>query len=175
MQDIVFDDAATTTTKTVDFAITLRPEAPLQLQLGALTDATYPPTINHTAYPPLRRCPIAVSIQTKLPGRNENQARAQLAVWGAAHLLRLERMTEQVAPPGKRPPLPTLPLVLVSGVSWHLYFLALREGEVVMMGSHPLGETGTLLGAYKLLHGMRALADWSVTLVRWWEVVVGGF
>lgn len=155
----------------VDFAVSLRPDDLLQRKIDTLLTKTDSTTINHTAYAPLRSSPIAISIETKTPDGSESQTRAQLAVWGAAHLFRLDRL-RALLPECKRPALPTLPLVLVSGVSWHLYFITLRGGKVMMVGSHALGGTQTLLGAYKLLHAIQALAEWTKALTNWWEALM---
>lgn len=127
-----------------------------------------PWSINHTTYPPLRMRPIAVSIETKTPSGKYDEALAQLGIWGAAHLARLSRLV----PAGTR--LPTLPLVLVSGTEWNLYFISLDAlaGKNKTFGYFRLGDTASLLGAYRPLHGIRLLADWALSSLREWWVEV---
>ncbi|EOD47902.1 hypothetical protein UCRNP2_5351 [Neofusicoccum parvum UCRNP2] len=159
-----------TESKLVDYCIFLRCpqlEPALLAALSAEQPLSVPQSANHTALVPLRYQPIAVSIETKTPSGNDDYARAQLAVWGSAHLERLRRLRR-----GARPP--TLPLLLVSGVDWDLYFVRAADdgpaGGVQMLGSHRLGDTKSVVSIYKLLAGLRALARWAETEYReWWR------
>lgn len=163
--------------KMVDYAIYLEQTEDMRdraRQALAKEAHSRPPTdvpwsVNHTTYPPLRSRPIAVSIETKTPSGKYDEAVAQLAIWGAAHLARLNRLV----PPGTS--LPTLPLVLVSGTEWNLYFISLdvSANKNKIFGSFCLGDTKSLLGVYRLLQSARLLADWADSSLReWWDSVL---
>jgi hypothetical protein len=49
-------------------------------------------SINHFDQPAVRYSPLAVSIETKTDGRTIDEAKAQLGVWVAAHVARLEAL-----------------------------------------------------------------------------------
>ncbi|KAL0253202.1 hypothetical protein SLS55_010174 [Diplodia seriata] len=180
------------TTKLVDYAIVLNPSAALQRTLplaldresaaaAAATDA--PPqqqSINPTPYAPLRLDPICVSIATAPPHGDVSQARARLAAWGAAHLRRLDALrracSEQAGGGRNAPALPTLPVLLVVGAAWDLYFVRMADDDatvVDVIGNQPVGDTKTLLGAYRLLCGLRGIAGWAAAMEAWLEETTG--
>ncbi|GME39902.1 hypothetical protein GTA08_BOTSDO12605 [Neofusicoccum parvum] len=194
--------------KMVDYAILIHPPDEMQSSLlSALRREAelQPPgpaapllSLNHTDYAPIRTSPIAVSIATTATDGNESQAKAQLAVWGASHLARLDRLRRASAASAspqdgataeesdggecsngrgrlaqRLEPLPVLPLVFVAGVHWDLYFLAMRDDRsVTMVGSLRLGDTTSTLDIYKLLCGLRVLAEWAERLGAWWRRAV---
>lgn len=168
----------------VDYAIALGPSPSLRQTLLAaldiesiITGAVQSQSVNQTAYPPLRLAPICVSIETKAPDGDQSQAKAQLAIWGAAHLRRLDCLRKacmaragEEASSALAPALPCLPMILVVGAYWDLYFLKMNdEGEITMIGNQSLGDTETLLGAYRLLHGLRTIAGSAMKLESWWN------
>jgi hypothetical protein len=121
-------------------------------QLGTVVQS-----INHVEDNGFLRCrPIAVSIETKTADGGESVGRTQLSIWGAAHLMRLQAAAEPVtcsaagtpAPGRSRNALTTalpnteisstttddnlgLPLVLVVGSKWTVYFLV-DHGEYLV-------------------------------------------
>ncbi|KAL1626716.1 hypothetical protein SLS54_002879 [Diplodia seriata] len=184
--DILGNDLETT--KLVDYAIVLNPSAALQRTLplaldresaaASATDA--PQSINPTHYAPLRLDPICVSIATAPPHGDVSQARARLAAWGAAHLRRLDalrRACSAGAPDKPAPALPTLPVLLVVGAAWDLYFVRMADDDGAMVvdviGNQPVGDTKTLLGAYRLLCGLRGIAGWAAAMEAWLEETTG--
>lgn len=162
----------------VDYAIHLDPTADMTARIKAAlaTEATAPGlrSVNHTLYEVLRHSPIAVSIETKTPAGNEDRGKAQLAVWGTAHLERLRRLRDCL---GRHVRLPTLPLVYVEGLHWWLEFIAVdaATGAFTVFGRHYLGDTKSLVDIYRLVCCIRALAGWADTSFReWWDDLLGG-
>ena len=64
--------------------------------------------INQTRSASVKYRPITVNIEVKLPGEGKNDAMAQLAVWAAAQLEKLNALSGTLAPIG-------IPLVSVEG------------------------------------------------------------
>ncbi|KAL1639127.1 hypothetical protein SLS58_008214 [Diplodia intermedia] len=176
-------------TKLVDYAIVLNPSAVLQRALplaldreSAAAPATDAPpqqqSVNPTPYP---LDPICVSIATAPPRGDVSQTRARLAAWGAAHLRRLAALRRacSAGAPEPAPALPTLPVVLVVGAAWDLYFVRMAAdddddaGVVDVIGNQPVGDTKTLLGAYRLLCGLRGIAGWAAAMEAWLEETTG--
>lgn len=157
--------------KMVDYAISLTSldlEEKIISALESESSATAL-SINHTFYTPLRSSPIAISIETKTPDRTRGEAKAQLAVWGTAHLERLRRFLEARKSPVD---LPTLPLVHIAGVHWWLYYIRMdpKTGVTKMFGRYYLGDTKSLVDVYKLLCVIRCFAKWAVGAYRsWWD------
>ncbi|KAK3356366.1 hypothetical protein B0T25DRAFT_432489, partial [Lasiosphaeria hispida] len=64
--------------------------------------------------------PIGVSVETKADG-TEKEAKLQLSIWVAAHILRLRSLVAMWADECGRPISIVLPLLSVSGPRWTLY------------------------------------------------------
>lgn len=163
----------------VDFAFHLNPTPALSDLIRRFIDNEshslpgLPPTINHTDYGPLALKPIAVSIESKVSGEGETKALVQLAIWVHAHIQRLRIILEHR---GKDPAkaewkIPALPLVLVSGAQWHVYFaVAEDDGQVSIFGSVLAGDTNMVHGTYQVLAALRILVSWSRnTYSNWLE------
>ncbi|KAF2453094.1 hypothetical protein BDY21DRAFT_357261 [Lineolata rhizophorae] len=176
----------------------LSTSSPLHERISALiTDVTH--SINHTSYVSLRHRPIAVSIETKTIGRPEEEARVQLAIWVAAQFERIRSLFTETAYPASIPA-PTkasrrknpkalseeldrnavlgrivFPLLYVQSVQWTVLFARpspspLADRSVTIFSSIILGETSSLLGAYRILRGLRVLEQWIDTTYRnWWK------
>jgi len=82
-------------------------------------------TVNQTMYDPVRRQPIAISIETKTPDGSEQTAMVQLGVWVAAHFDRLRMLSHEDLVSL------TLPLLYVSGAEWFLLFASDSAEQVV--------------------------------------------
>lgn len=156
-------------------------------------------TINHTKAEYLRFKPIAVSIETKRADAGDEEAgKIQLGMWAGAQYRKLKQLTEngvgdefrQMGPLGQsstthaksKVNYPILPLVLVHGHDWKLKIASLVEGEcdeatgqrqedqVLIHGDWVMGDTRGILGVYKLVEGLRALAAWTRDVYRPWFV-----
>lgn len=113
--------------KMVDFALYLDSDDATDdalRQLAARNPST-PPSWNHTCYPPLQRRPLAMSIETKLTGRDWDSAKIQMSIWVTAQLNKLELLVAQDG--GGLPGLPFLPLIVIQGHEW--YFLAATRSK----------------------------------------------
>ncbi|GME51537.1 hypothetical protein GTA08_BOTSDO12605 [Neofusicoccum parvum] len=159
--------------KMVDFAMCIEPSKDMRRRIKcALSSymAENPeyvtPSINQTTYPPLRTRPIAVCFETKTPDGSETSARVQLAIWTAAQLEQLRRLFPTAD-------LPTLPVVLASGVRWDVYYVQADKNGVKVIGYQTIGDTESALGIYRLIRCVRDLADWADGSFRqWWERVL---
>jgi hypothetical protein len=114
------------------------------LQDLVATHLSYNRSINQSEYAPLTLRPIAVSIETKTPDGSVQEGKAQLSIWAAAHFERLrslakaKRQGEQecvlddndVEEKEEVISMP-LPLVLISGSSWILYFAVDEADRIV--------------------------------------------
>ena len=171
-----------TAKKMVDYGITLgnkQLQADVIDRLGACTSLDMRRTINPTSYDPLCHRPLAISIETKTPsGGDEEEAMVQLCIWVTAHFNRLRNLL----PAGERDgPLEiALPLILVSGPRWSLFFAHDTQDCIVslictfyscllawltrfqsLVTSTTMGETSTLLGCYKVLCALGMLCAWA--------------
>lgn len=121
------------TSKKVDFVLTLEPgadpnphsAAAAVRQIEQIRSRSPCFSINHTAFEPLLKCPIAVSIETKRPGGGGSSgaegATVQAGVWAAAQWSLLQaRVREQQQHLADLPELLYLPAVVVVGHDWTL-------------------------------------------------------
>jgi hypothetical protein len=83
--------------------------------------------INQSSYTPLLARPLALSIETKVSG-DEDDAHAQLSVWTASQFKMLRKYRWN---PGSRGPLPTLPIISSRKGSFALHFAVPQENEMV--------------------------------------------
>lgn len=127
--------------KMVDFCMTLSSPA---VQRGARAmlsrEGREARSVNHTAYAPVCLRPIGVSIETKTPDGSVDEGKAQLSVWAAAYLLRVQSAIQTTAAmttsQDRRAPvaptdIPPLPMLLVSGSVWQLHFTIDRSEDIV--------------------------------------------
>jgi hypothetical protein len=113
--------------KMVDFAVYLDPDDLMHDTLRELAarDTFTTASWNHTCYPPLQKRPLAISIETKLTGRDWDSAKIQMSIWVTAQLNKLEQLVGQDG--GGLPKLPFLPLIVIQGHEW--YFLAATRDQ----------------------------------------------
>lgn len=146
----------------VDFCMLIELQGPAADAIRAIQyqDQLFSQSLNHTDYQPLRRRPVALSIETKAPGEGINDAQSQLLVWLEAQWRVLERLSNRAEPPL---PLPEfLPGVIVEGHQW--YFVASIRST-----------TETVCGAASLLRFCasitRAVAD--LVGILWMKQLIG--
>jgi hypothetical protein len=134
-------------TKRVDYVITLDDEdvraSVEQLVREEVAKGAAVTSVNHVESAFLRCRPIAVSIETKTPEGGELHGRTQLSIWGAAHMMRLRALAETDEAQGL-----ALPLVLVIGSRWIVYFLVDRGDSMVSL---PLQRPGARCAAALLM------------------------
>lgn len=113
--------------KMVDFAVYLESDDITLNALRQLAARESSTTVswNHTCYTPLLKRPLAMSIETRLTGRDWNTAKIQMSIWMSAQLNKLEQLVAQDG--GGLPELPFLPVIVTQGHEW--YFLAATRSE----------------------------------------------
>ena len=137
--------------KFVDMALLYRPtnsESPeliaLENLLRSLPSATA--SLNQSDYGILRRFPAPVSIETKIPGGDVEEAKVQLGVWTAAWYKRMRDLC-----PNRKQRLFNVPLFLVEGDRWSLYVACEKESAIYIYGPEDLGSTNSIAGLYRLV------------------------
>ncbi|POS68968.1 hypothetical protein DHEL01_v212638 [Diaporthe helianthi] len=116
-----------TTTNKVDFVLIIEPSADPNprhaaaavSQIDQLRSQSPCLSINHTAFEPLLRCPIAVCMETKRPGAGDEVATVQAGIWAAAQWSLLESLTT-IEGNCQLPGHIYLPAIVVVGHDWSL-------------------------------------------------------
>jgi hypothetical protein len=128
------------------------------------------PSVNQTCYEPVRFAPIAVSIETKQPMARDD-GKVQLGVWTAAWHYRMQRLLMQhkdIQEQGVSSRIVTLPLLLVTGHQWRLYFACDRGNRIDILESLLVGESDRLDRIYKIVASLRAVGRWVMGPYREW-------
>jgi len=146
--------------KMIDYTITLEPPLLSEDQVITRLAASPQPlqrTINPSDYSPLCYNPVAISIGTKENGE------VQLSIWAMAYFNRLRTLTQDPVPI-------TLPLVLVSDEHWKLMFARDLEHSIEIIDAVNFGDTGDIIGCYKILAALRLLCGWAEdTFLSWFS------
>jgi hypothetical protein len=152
--------------KMIDYAITLG--SPLFSEDQVITRLAASPrplqrTINPSDYSPLCYNPVAISIETKSPDGGKENGEVQLSVWAMAYFNRLRTLTQDPVPI-------TLPVVLVSDEHWKLMFARDLEHSIEIIDAVDFGDTGDIIGCYKILAALRLLCGWAEdTFLGWFS------
>lgn len=153
--------------KMVDFCICLGSRETIQAVQRRLKLADAP-FINHTKYQPLLYRPVAISIETKTYNSSDEGAKTQLSVWVAGHFARLRtlaRIPDDAIAVGV-----TLPVLLVRGGEWSVWFARDNGDGIDLMETLSVGNTSSIFGCYKVIALLRHLAVWArCTLYPWME------
>ena len=128
--------------------------------------------LNHTDYGPVRYNPIALSIETKLTGEGGTTALVQLSTWTSAQVLHLRQMLHRDKGDAhlNDPMIPPLPLLIVQGHTWSLYYLEHdheRDGAT-LWSCGQFGSTETILGAYQVVAALQVLMLWAAEVYQPW-------
>jgi hypothetical protein len=115
----------------VDYCICLAPSLPLEDAIIAKLRSESTPSINHTRAEFVRFKPVAISIETKRPGMDEDAGEVQLGVWAAAHFERLKQLSGHSGD-GNGDNLPILPQIFVQGHDWRFKIAAVHCGGSVV-------------------------------------------
>lgn len=141
-------------------------------------------TVNHTDYQPLQLRPIVLSIETKRPSKDLDQAQLQMGVWQLAHWKFLElavadKLRSTLPPDTDGEIVHTatktalmelrfLPGIIIQGHRWFFVFSTLEtetEGEskakTVLWVEQEFGSTQNMLKMYQIVAGLRRLASWA--------------
>jgi hypothetical protein len=151
--------------KMVDFAMYIEPSffgndvnSAVDTTRKLLSDAS----INHTDFAPLRRRPIALSIESKTTGHQLLEAEVQVGVWLAAQWRMLESLPKRPTAESDVGLLPSfLPAVIVQGHDWH-FVATTRTGTcTTLWAKQTFGSSETVLGVYQIICVLRYLARWA--------------
>lgn len=117
-------------------------------------------SINHTAFEPLLRCPIAVCMETKRPGAGDEVATVQAGIWAAAQWSLLESLTT-IEGNCQLPGHIYLPAIVVVGHDWSLAATTRSGTETTIWSDFPIGNTRTILGIYHIIWALQRLSIWA--------------
>jgi hypothetical protein len=155
-----FPDAASR----VDYVFQFLPEHDPTISLdGDLVPAACP-CFNWTTDRLLQQCPLGISIEAKRYGGDTVKGEQQLGIWQAAHWEFLVSRVGQDAAEG----LEFLPGVVVQGQTWSLLVSTRRRGTTTILCSVEFGNTGSVVGVFQVLAGLRRLRRWSLDVLWPW-------
>ncbi|KAB8356510.1 hypothetical protein FH972_024093 [Carpinus fangiana] len=148
-------------TRKVDFGIVFSLEQPIVRELAR----RYKLPVNQTNYGALNTKPLAVSIESKLPGEDLETAKEQLRAWAFAQFARLRQLFEAVPP--------FLPLVIVQGGEWRILYAWQREDAGILEtfvthGAEFVGSTHSVSGVSKVVALVTELRTWTLDTYRSW-------
>jgi hypothetical protein len=136
----------------VDFCLFIRPDrgSPEERAIKAICRLRPGQSINHTSLGNFCKHPIALSIETKRPGEQGDNATLQLGTWHSAQWRSLCKRSIQF-----------LPGLIVQGHVWQFVASILDEnGKSMLLQTVHLGSTDTEIGAYSLIVGLERLRRW---------------
>ncbi|KAK5637626.1 hypothetical protein RRF57_013341 [Xylaria bambusicola] len=171
----------------VDYVVVLdiAKNAPLkQTIINLILSQRSPAHVNQTLYPSVSDSPIGLSIETKTVSARDPLV--QLGIWIAAwhkrmNDLRMSRLRQHAllgealaladSAPGD-PRLVSVPLIVVTGHEWDVYFACDEGSTISIRGPLRIGSTSTVLQVYVLLTSLRAVKEWMKTtyykcIVNW--------
>ncbi|KAI1430894.1 hypothetical protein GGR50DRAFT_682488 [Xylaria sp. CBS 124048] len=137
------------------------------------------PHVNQTGYLSIHESLIAASIVAEQTSSGVDPL-IQLGIWIAAWEKRMRSLRDKVYvtktagllgkplhqeirkyEAGKR--LITVPLIIITGDDWKMYFASFNEVNITLHGPLFIGYTGTILQVYALVASLRAIAVWIRT------------
>lgn len=114
-------------------------------------------SINHTDFAPLRRRPIALSMESKTADHQLLEAEAQVGVWLAAQWRMLESLSQDET--AEMPPF--LPAVTIKGHDWHFISTTRNGGCTTLWAKQTFDSSETVLSIYQVVCVLRYLAQWA--------------
>ncbi|KAI0865150.1 hypothetical protein F4860DRAFT_346202 [Xylaria cubensis] len=157
--------------KMVDFAMVLQSKKDDKItesRIAHFLDTLDYPTFNQSNTAPLVYMPSGVFIETKTSGGSLNEAKTQLGIWLASWFNRVSRFPWDDEANIEQFPPPAIPLIIIHGASWKLWFAFDKRSEYEIYGPIDLGDTTRLLDLYRILAVLRVLAQWMATDFRTW-------
>ncbi|KAI5460106.1 hypothetical protein BGZ63DRAFT_360102 [Mariannaea sp. PMI_226] len=177
------------TAKMVDFCLYFD-DNDKDASLQALSRRTPTLSVNHTDFAPLQLSPIALSIETKRPGKELNTAQLQMGVWHAAQWKFLQSvigLTSQVSSATEvarrqlaedaLTELGFIPAIIVHGHRWLFVFSTREDKKTVLWTERQIGTTQSILDTYQIVAGLREVAGWARDVYMPWfrSKVLSGF
>ncbi|KAJ8108998.1 hypothetical protein ONZ43_g6260 [Nemania bipapillata] len=139
-----------------------------------------PNHINQTAYKPLAKSPIGLSIETKRANPSgAGDPLVQLGVWVAAWHKRMTFLRDTLIRYGKNlsqewanEDLVSVPLIQVLGHKWKMYFARFTSSNITLYDPVNIGSTESIIQIYSLTASLEAINEWiktsfKVGLERW--------
>ncbi|KAI0197049.1 hypothetical protein EV127DRAFT_329797, partial [Xylaria flabelliformis] len=157
--------------KMIDFAMVLQPKKDDEItesRIAHFLDTLDYPTFNQSNTAPLVDMPSGVFIETIMSDGSLNEAKPQLGIWLASWFNRVSRFPWDDEANLEQLPPPTIPLIIIHGASWKLWFAFDKWSEYEIYGPIDLGDTIRLLDLYRILAVLRVLAQWMATEFRTW-------
>ncbi|KAM6506802.1 hypothetical protein FALCPG4_018628 [Fusarium falciforme] len=146
----------------VDYVLPLMPERDPTATKSLAPNMA--PCFNWTADRQLQQYPLAISIETKRYGGNAAKGEEQLGIWHAAQWeFLISRAGVEAANE-----LCFLPGVVVQGHSWSLVVSIRRQATTTILCSVEFGNTGSIVGVFQVLAGLRRLRMWSLDVLWKW-------
>ncbi|EXA31106.1 hypothetical protein FOQG_17673 [Fusarium oxysporum f. sp. raphani 54005] len=142
----------------VDFCVIYKPErgSPVERAIEEICQTRPAQSINHTDLGDLCKRPIALSIETKRPNIDRDNATLQMGTWQSAQWRSLQHKRS----PSFRP-IDFLPGIIVQGHDWQFVASILDENDKpVLLKGVQLGGTDSELRIYSLILGLRRLKRW---------------
>ncbi|KAF6515456.1 hypothetical protein HZS61_005362 [Fusarium oxysporum f. sp. conglutinans] len=147
----------------VDYVVHIQPPPETQDAVETLYESTSEKSVNHTAFPPLRRSPISLTIETKRYGGNHAKANAQVCSWQAAQWTCL---ASQAGEGIKH--LPFLPGIVVNGPSWTFVATTRNGDKTTIWTDAAMGSTTSSLGVLKIMGALNKLRQWTIKVYWPW-------
>ncbi|PTD02495.1 hypothetical protein HYE67_002932 [Fusarium culmorum] len=147
----------------VDYVVHIQPPPETQDAVETLYEFTSDKSVNHTAFPPLRRSPISLTIETKRYGGNHAKANAQVCSWQAAQWTCL---ASQAGEGIKH--LPFLPGIVVNGPSWTFVATTRNGDKTTIWTDAAMGSTTSSLGVLKIMGALNKLRQWTIKVYWPW-------
>ncbi|KAF5964754.1 hypothetical protein FBULB1_12621 [Fusarium bulbicola] len=143
--------------KMVDFCVFYGPEEGSEAEQAIEEICRTRPaqSINHTDLGYLCKRPIALSIETKRPNLELDNATLQMGTWQSAQW----RSLQYKRSPSFRP-FDFLPGIIVQGHDWKFVASILGKTKPVLLMEVRLGGTDSVLAIYSLISGLRRLRRW---------------
>ncbi|EWZ28367.1 hypothetical protein FOZG_17934 [Fusarium oxysporum Fo47] len=129
------------------------------------------PCFNWTSDRMLQQYPLAFSIETKRYGGNAAKGEQQMGIWHAAQwdFLITRAGADAVAK------LEFLPGIVIQGHIWSLVITKRNEGTTTVLCSLEFGNTGSVVGVFQVMAGLRVLRKWSLEVLwPWYKMYLPG-
>ncbi|KAI1745972.1 hypothetical protein F4680DRAFT_442244 [Xylaria scruposa] len=155
--------------KMIDYAMVLRPGEDGEItgeRIAYFLDTLDYPAFNQSDTALLERMPSGVFIETKTSSKHLNEAKIQLGIWLASWFDRVSRFP--CDDPADRLPPPDIPLIIIQGAAWELWFAFNGQSAYEICGPIHLGLATELLDLYRILAVLRVLAQWMATDFHKW-------
>ncbi|KAK6221171.1 hypothetical protein QIS74_04900 [Colletotrichum tabaci] len=147
--------------KSINFCIVVRPEnlaeeVEEREKMERLGKYRFGNSINHSVQGNLCCCPIDVSIETKHPGGQWDDALLQMGTWQAAQW---RSYTQHGLPPS--PVIEFLPGIIVHGHQWRFVATVRQGSKAVLLTEIDIGTTLTEFGVIQIVIALEILKRWS--------------